>query len=148
MVIRFNGGANLTTKRKKTTMLNTNDKIIKHKTGLLNLSEELGNASKACQVMGYSRDTFYRYKNAVEDGGVEALLERTRASQTWRTVWMKRPKMLSSITQLSFQRMVRCAHQTNYAKLVYLSLPLVFVPSGCVIDLRNVFFVTKLDVQI
>ena len=50
-------------------MLNTTDKIIKHKTGLLNLAEELGNVSKACQAMGYSRDTFYRYKSAVEDGG-------------------------------------------------------------------------------
>ena len=59
-------------------MLTTTDKIIKHKTGLLNLAEELGNVSKACQVMGYSRDTFYRYKSAVEDGGVEALFERTR----------------------------------------------------------------------
>jgi hypothetical protein len=59
-------------------MLNTTDKIIKHKTGLLNLAEELGNVSKACQVMGMSRDTFYRYKSAVEDGGVEALFERTR----------------------------------------------------------------------
>ena len=59
-------------------MLNTTDKIIKHKTGLLNLAEELGNVSKACQVMGYSRDTFYRYKSAVEDGGVEALFERKR----------------------------------------------------------------------
>lgn len=59
-------------------MLNTTDKIIKHKTGLLNLAEELGNVSKACQVMGMSRDTFYRYKSAVDDGGVEALFERTR----------------------------------------------------------------------
>ncbi len=59
-------------------MLHSNDKIIKHKTGLLNLAQELGNVSKACQVMGYSRDTFYRYKQAVEDGGVEALIERTR----------------------------------------------------------------------
>lgn len=59
-------------------MLHSTDKIIKHKTGLLNLAEELGNVSKACQVMGYSRDTFYRYKGAVDEGGVEALLERTR----------------------------------------------------------------------
>jgi hypothetical protein len=59
-------------------MLNTTDKIIKHKTGLLNLAEELGNVSKACQVMGMSRYTFYRYKSAVEDGGVEALFECTR----------------------------------------------------------------------
>lgn len=59
-------------------MLNTNDKVIKHKVGLLNLAEELGNVSKACQIMGLSRDTFYRYKSAVEDGGVEALIDANR----------------------------------------------------------------------
>ena len=59
-------------------MLQCNEKIIKHKVGLLNLAEELGNVSKACQIMGLSRDTFYRYRDAVEGGGVEALLERPR----------------------------------------------------------------------
>lgn len=59
-------------------MINTNEKIIKHKVGLLNLAEELGNVSKACQVMGVSRDTFYRYQSAVEAGGVEALFEVSR----------------------------------------------------------------------
>ena len=34
-------------------MLNTTDKIIKHKVGLLNLAEELGNVSKACKMMGF-----------------------------------------------------------------------------------------------
>nr|VFK03488.1 MAG: hypothetical protein BECKH772B_GA0070898_103571 [Candidatus Kentron sp. H]VFK03923.1 MAG: hypothetical protein BECKH772A_GA0070896_103661 [Candidatus Kentron sp. H] len=48
-------------------MLHTNDPIIKHKVGLLNPVEELRNISKACQVMGLSRETFYRYKQAVED---------------------------------------------------------------------------------
>ena len=59
-------------------MIHTNDKVIKHKVGLLNLAEELGNVSKACQVMGLSRDTFYRYKAAVDEGGVEALVEISR----------------------------------------------------------------------
>lgn len=59
-------------------MLNSNQKIIKHKVGLLNLAEELGNVAKACRVMGVSRDTFYRYKEAVEQGGVEALLDKSR----------------------------------------------------------------------
>tara|TARA_R110002096_G_C14499508_1_gene715270 strand:+ start:146 stop:1144 length:999 start_codon:yes stop_codon:yes gene_type:complete len=45
---------------------------------LLNLAEELGNVSKACQMMGVSRDTFYRYQSARDEGGVEALLEKTR----------------------------------------------------------------------
>ena len=59
-------------------MLHSNDRIVKHKVGLLNLADELGNISKACKMMGVSRDTFYRYKEAVDDGGVEALLERNR----------------------------------------------------------------------
>jgi len=59
-------------------MLNSNQSIIKHKLGLLNLAEELGNVSQACKMMGLSRDTFYRYKTAVEDGGVDALFEKTR----------------------------------------------------------------------
>ena len=53
-------------------------KIIKNKIGLLNLAEELGNVSKACKVMGFSRETFYRYQKAVADGGVDALMEKTR----------------------------------------------------------------------
>lgn len=59
-------------------MLHTNERIIKHKVGLLNLAEELGNVARACQLMGVSRDTFYRYKDAVEDGGVDALLDANR----------------------------------------------------------------------
>jgi len=59
-------------------MLHSNEKIIKHKVGLLNLAEELSNVSKACKIMGVSRDTFYRYKDAVDEGGVEALFEVTR----------------------------------------------------------------------
>lgn len=49
-------------------------RVIGNKLGLLNLAEELGNVSRACQVMGVSRDTFYRYKSAKDEGGVEALL--------------------------------------------------------------------------
>ena len=59
-------------------MLHSNERIIKHKVGLLNLAEELDNVSKACQMMGLSRDTFYRYKAAVEEGGVDGLLEKDR----------------------------------------------------------------------
>ena len=59
-------------------MFDTNNPIIKHKTGLLNLAQELGNVSKACKVMGVSRDTFYRYQELVEEGGVDALINRSR----------------------------------------------------------------------
>lgn len=59
-------------------MIHTNDRIVKHKVGLLNLADELGNISKACKMMGVSRDTFYRYKDAVDEGGVESLFDQNR----------------------------------------------------------------------
>jgi transposase InsO family protein len=59
-------------------MLHGNKSIIKHKVGLLNLAEELGNVSHACRLMGLSRDTFYRYKAAVDEGGVDALINKDR----------------------------------------------------------------------
>ena len=59
-------------------MLHGSERIIKHKLGLLNLAEELGNVSQACRIMGLSRDTFYRYKGAMDNGGVEALFDENR----------------------------------------------------------------------
>lgn len=64
--------------KKVTLMMDSTHKVISHKVGLLNLAEELQNVSQACKVMGFSRDTFYRYKEAVEAGGVDALLEKNR----------------------------------------------------------------------
>ncbi|ERL61232.1 hypothetical protein K661_02441, partial [Piscirickettsia salmonis LF-89 = ATCC VR-1361] len=41
-------------------MTSLSEKIIKPKLGVLELAKQLGNVSKACEVMGYSRDSFYR----------------------------------------------------------------------------------------
>lgn len=59
-------------------MFHSNNPLIKHKAGLLNLAEELSNVSKACKIMGVSRDTFYRYRELADEGGIEALIDSSR----------------------------------------------------------------------
>lgn len=53
-------------------------KVIKSRLGLLGLAEELGNVSRACKYLGYSRDTFYRYKELFDEGGEIALKDMNR----------------------------------------------------------------------
>lgn len=58
--------------------MTTEKKLIKTKMNLLDLASYLQNVSEACRVMGYSRDTFYRVQKAYDEGGLDALREKTR----------------------------------------------------------------------
>ena len=79
-----------------------NQNVIRHKTGLLNLAAELGNISKACRVMGVSRDTFYRYQAAREAGGIEALFDVNR----------RKPNLKNRVDEVTEKAVVRFA--TDY----------------------------------
>ena len=74
-------------------------KLIKNKAGLLDLAEELGNVSRACKVMSVSRDTFYRYQELVVEGGIDALMERSR----------RKPNLKNRVDELSEADVVQVA---------------------------------------
>lgn len=56
--------------------MTTKDKIARRKLSLLELAQELNNVSRACKVMGYSRQQFYEIRRNFQTYGAEGLIDR------------------------------------------------------------------------
>lgn len=70
--------------------MTSQDKIARRKLSLLELASELSNVSKACKVMGYSRQQFYEIRRNFQTYGAEGLIDRlpgAKGPHPWSRPW-------------------------------------------------------------
>lgn len=62
--------------------MTTEKKVARRKLSLLELAGELGNVSKACKLMGYSRQQFYEIRRNYQTYGADGLVDRLAGARS------------------------------------------------------------------